>query len=152
MVKILTWWFEQFLLLYNFSLKYFCLVCFLSELKRFFPNKFKRTFYHKQRRMKPQSFPFKWDKIDMSTTATTYHASCKHQDTSHDIEARNGDPIPHPQEGKGVKCLGYMYALRVGGECWSFDLTATLAVCIRKFGPPREPIRMLLSAWTSSAI
>ena len=29
-----------------------------------------------------------------STSAMTYHASCTHRDTSHDIEVR--DQIPHP--------------------------------------------------------
>ena len=38
--------------------------------------------------MKPQSFPLKLDKIDMLTSVMAYHASCKQQDTSHDIEAR----------------------------------------------------------------
>ena len=49
------------------------------------------------------------------TTAMTYHTSCTHRDTSHDIEARDQIPHPlcmgikisHPRKGKGVKCPGY---------------------------------------------
>ena len=49
------------------------------------------------------------------TSPMTYHASCTHRDTSHDIEDR--DQIPHPLcmgikfptsgKVKAVKCLGY---------------------------------------------
>ena len=50
-----------------------------------------------------------------STSAMTFHASCTHRHTSHDIEAR--DQIPHPLcmgikfstpgKVKAVKCQGY---------------------------------------------
>ena len=37
-----------------------------------------------------------------STSAMTYHTSCTHRDTSHDIKAR--DQIPHPL------CMGIKFA------------------------------------------
>ena len=79
--------------------------------------------------MKPLSFPLKSDKIDMSTSVMTYHASCKQRDTSHDIKARVQIPHPlcmgikflTPREGKGVKCLGYA----CGGVEWG-DVEASI--------------------------
>ena len=52
--------------------------------------------------MKPQSFPLKSDgKIDMLTSAMTYHASYTHRDMSHDIEARVQISYPLCM---GIKC------------------------------------------------
>ena len=66
-----------------------------------------------------------------STSAMTYHASCTHRDTSHDIEAR--DQIPHPLcigvkfptpgKVKVVKCPGYA---REGGGGGGGDVESSI--------------------------
>ena len=51
----------------------------------------------------------------LQSTAMTYHASCTHRDTSHDIEDRDQIPrplcmgikFPTPGKVKAVKCPGY---------------------------------------------